>query len=303
MPLAILFALVLACTSTATRAATTCDLAKVRACYEDIMDSVPLFFASRAQGGDAAATFCSHYWEFSSCSSKAETKACRGEELVDRLERFYREVSAELCDDPHRRLLKSFVVDGDCSPLDVIRQCMAQPLEEFSSTGSTAPACSALERQLVRCLSEPASVCNGPVERTALATRSIAAFLRWHGCQNGAGVQHMTSPRPVDPFLEECPFQLHEMCFTQTLDVVRASLLFYGRPNRNLSRFYEELCGTEPAPCRPEDSQDKCTPEQTGTMHRFHLATAAMQQTLCAAPPALLASKSLAKFRPSCITN
>lgn len=207
MPLAILFALVLACTSTATRAATTCDLAKVRACYEDIMDSVPLFFASRAQGGDAAATFCSHYWEFSSCSSKAETKACRGEELVDRLERFYREVSAELCDDPHRRLLKTHVLAG-----------------------------------------------------------------------------------PVDPFLEECPFQLHEMCFTQTLDVVRASLLFYGRPNRNLSRFYEELCGTEPAPCRPEDSQDKCTPEQTGTMHRFHLATAAMQQTLCAAPPALLAN-------------
>ncbi|KAL1474897.1 hypothetical protein MTO96_037678, partial [Rhipicephalus appendiculatus] len=33
------------------------------------------------------------------------------------------------------------------------------------------------------------------------------------------------------------------MCFAQTLDVVRASLLFYGQPHRKLSRFYEELCG------------------------------------------------------------
>lgn len=290
MPPALVFALVLACASTATKAAATCDLAKVHACYEGIMDSVPLFFASRAQHGDAAVTFCSHYWEYSSCSGKAETKACRGEELVDRMERFYREVSAELCGDSQHRLLKSFEVVGDCSPLDVIRQCATQPLDVFFRNGSTATACSALKGELVRCLSEPASVCGRPVERAGLATRSIAAFLRWYGCRDAAEAQPTTSPRPVDPFLEECPFQLHEMCMAQSMDVARALLLFYGQPHRKLSKFYEELCGAEPAPCQPQDGLDKCTRKQRDTMHRFHLAIVAAQQTLCTAPPALLAN-------------
>ncbi|XP_050043002.1 uncharacterized protein [Dermacentor andersoni] len=290
MPPALVFALVLASSCTATKAAATCDLAKVRACYEDIMDSVPLFFASRAQRGDAAATFCSHYWEYSSCSGKAETKACRGEELVDRMERLYRQVSAELCDDAQQRLLKSFEADGDCSPLDEIRQCMSQPLDVFFAAGSTATACSALQGELVRCLSEPASVCSRPVERAVLATRSVAAFLRWYGCRDAAELLPTTSPRPVDPFLEECPFQLHEMCMTQSMDMARALLLLYGQPHRKISLFYEEMCGSEPAACRPQDSLDSCTREQRDTMHRFHLATVAAQQTLCSAPPALLAN-------------
>ncbi|KAH6938453.1 hypothetical protein HPB50_009387 [Hyalomma asiaticum] len=50
------------------------------------------------------------------------------------------------------------------------------------------------------------------------------------------------------------------------------------------------MCRTEPDPCRPEDSLDKCTPEQRDTIRRFHLAMGAMQKTLCAAPPAVLAN-------------
>uniref|UniRef100_A0A1E1WVZ9 Uncharacterized protein n=1 Tax=Amblyomma aureolatum TaxID=187763 RepID=A0A1E1WVZ9_9ACAR len=131
-------------------------------------------------------------------------------------------------------------------------------------------------------------MCRRPVQRAALAKRSVAAFLRWHGCQGAPAAT--TTPRPVDPFLEECPFQLHELCLAQNMDMARAMLLLYGQPGRNLSHFYAEICGEPPRPCRPEDSLDKCTPEQRGTLYRFHLAAVAAQGALCAAPPHLLAN-------------
>ncbi|XP_077513611.1 uncharacterized protein LOC144124666 isoform X2 [Amblyomma americanum] len=223
---------------------------------------------------------------------KPETKACREDELVGRMEDLYRQVSAELCNDPELKLLKSFGVEGDCSPLEVIRQCADQTLQTFYSTRNESSACRTLELGLVRCLSDPSSMCRQPIQREPLAKRSVAAFMSWHGCQGPPPAS--TTPRPVDPFLEECPFQLHELCLVQGLDVARAMLLLYGQPGRNLSHFYAETCGEPPEPCRPEDSLDKCTLEQRATLQRFHLAAVAAQGTLCDAPPQLLANLTAA---------
>lgn len=288
LPLLIVLLVIVTAVDSAAAGKGVCNVAEVQRCYRDIFDSVPAFFSANAENSDPAGAFCRQYWEYSSCAGKAATKACRGEELVERMEGFYKEVSAELCGDPQLRLLKSFAVVDDCSPLDRIWQCMARPLRTFRT--GTEEGCSTLERDLRRCLSEPASICSSPVDRVGLAKRSTAAFLKWHGCQATTSTPTTNRPRPVDPFLEECPFQLHEMCLQQSVDIMRATLIAYGRTKGRIHRFYKDYCDTAVEPCRPEDSLDKCTTQQRDTMQRFHQATAAAQQTLCAAQPELLAN-------------